>query len=288
MLNPQDITIAAVFTAHRSYNIDSFFHSCLFNDSKAKKCQFVLIDNGCTFDLQKEAEKWLALIPNWKIVKNEKIESLPYNHNLIYFYSTTPYVIHNNDEVFFREQWLSKLIGWVNKGNENKFAHLCRCSKGYYKELIQKVGYFNLNLPGKDSSDSDVEFREIKYLENSQISLADFAQKNHDIFCQHVIGGYWKQEFFSQLNCMSWLAELCVQPGDPNIRDNDSNLWLKNNENLSEQNKALNTLLNYHDLIDTQGLNDITKTFLPITKNTIYKDTDSVIKSTPETIQFLG
>lgn len=260
MLHPNQITIGVVFTFSRDINLSNFFTTCL-KDELTKECKFVIIDNCCTFNIKEQVEKYLKP-EQYKIVRNQKIESLPFNHNLIYFNAETEYVIHNNDEVYFLPNWLKSVIDWVNDNNHqglNKLAHLCRCSKGYYKHTLTRMGYFNLDLQGKEQSDSEIEFRELKYLEGSSISVEEFRHKDAENYLSKVIGGKWDLVFFKPLQSMCYIAKCCIQPADPAHRMNDSNRWLPGNENLSERNLTPERD-NWH-LIDSQSLTDISHLF---------------------------
>lgn len=263
MIIPGDITIGVVFSSSRDCNITEFFSSC-FNDPLSKQCNFLVIDNACTFDLREKIKEFFrkrAFRPTIHYVRNEQVESLPYNHNLIYFTSSTNYIIHNNDEVYFRKDWLTKSLDWINKPeNEGRICHLSRCSKGYNKEIIKKIGYFNLYLKRKDASDSDIEFREYKYLENPSVTQEWWKANGDGIVISKMIGS-WKQEFFYPVGCVSWMSDVIVQPGDPNFKMNDSNLWLT--ENLSENNTGYSSFSD----VGRQGLEDISE---------IYKDKKAI------------
>ena len=274
MITPSDITIGVIFTGQRDCHVDQFFRSCIKNSNyEILKSHFLVIDNACTFNLEEKVRDVVKEIlqdydrekenlGEIDFIRNNKIESLSFNHNLIFFNAKTDYIIHANDEVYWRKQWLEKTLKWINKpGNEEKICHLSRCTKGYSrKNVINKMGYFNLLLSGKDGSDSDIEWREMHYLENNSITVEEFQKIGGDIVAAKMVGGFWKQEFFAPLGCVSWISAVVAQPGDVNWKMNDSNTWLQGNENLSERNKNLGKE-NYWSLIGKQGLSDISYTF---------------------------
>lgn len=263
MIEPKNITLGVIFTGKRSSYLETFFQTCIFNDTLSVHCTFVIVDNATEFPLQELVEKWFKKhfpknSPTRIYVRNEKIESLPYNHNLIYFNAPTEYVIHNNDEVYFKKHWLHKTLEWINSHSENQIAHLCRCSKGYYKSVIPKWGYFNIQLSGKEQSDSDCEYREAKYLEERDITPQWWRMHGDAEIHKKIIGGYWRQEYFEPLKCQGWCSEICVQPIN-NMQENDSNNWLPGNSNLSENNKNVGKD-NWH-LVGAQGLEDISNVY---------------------------
>lgn len=250
-----DITMGVVFTK-RHYNIDNFFRSCLNNDALSRDLNFLIVDNDCDFDIESRVKDWLDG-HKYKIIRNKKIESLPYNHNLILLNSNTDYIIHNNDEVYFRENWLNNTLVWILKNGDNKIAHLCRCSKGYYKNFVLKMGFFNEKLSGKDASDSDIEYRELKYLEGKNITIDEFRSIVSKNFEEKIIGGYWKKEWFEPCKSDSWIGSIAVQPDNiKNDKLGDSNTWLKNNKNLSDKNLNIGKSDNWN-LVGSQGLDNI-------------------------------
>jgi hypothetical protein len=257
-MNIKDITIGVVFTKH-DFSLDAFFGSCLQNDKLSKDLNFVIIDNSCNFDLQSRVDAWLKNY-KYKIVKNDKIESLAHNHNLILYNSDTDYIIHNNDEVYFREQWLTNTIVWILKNGFNKVAHLCRCSKGYHKSAILKMGYFNELIQGKDGSDADIEYRETKYLDKSSITIEQWRQIESREFENKIIGQKWHKEWFEPCKSDSWIGQVAVQPDNiQNNKQGDSNLWLKEEKNLSNSNKQV--VIDWWSVIGKQGLDDINPEF---------------------------
>ena len=253
-MNINDITIGVVFTK-RDFNIDTFFNSCLENDRLSKDLKFIVIDNACDFDLDSKVKNYLKN-HDYDIVRNEKIESLTFNHNLILFNSKTNYIIHNNDEVYFREDWLKNTLIWILRFGSNKIAHLCRCSKGYHKSVILKMGYFNELIQGKDGSDGDIEYREIKYLENRNITPQGWLKINDQEFRNKIIGCTWYKSWFEPCKSETWIGKIVCQPDNiSNNKMGDSNLWLKQESNLSEKNKSV--IIDWLSVVGKQGLDDL-------------------------------
>ncbi len=257
-MNIKDITIGVVFTK-RDFNIDTFFGSCFGHDKYSKSLSFVVIDNACDFDLDFKVKDWLKNNP-YKIVRNNKIESLSYNHNQILFNADTDYIIHNNDEVYFRENWLFNTVIWVLNNGFNRIAQLCRCSKGYHKSAILKMGYFNLLLQGKDGSDGDIEYRELKYLEGKNITPQEWLKINDQEFRSRIIGGFWEKKWLENLKSDTWCGKIAYQPDNiTNNKIGDSNLWLKQESNLSDMNKEV--VIDWLSVVGKQGLDDINPEF---------------------------
>ncbi len=240
MLNTKDITIGVVFTK-RDFYIESFFIDLIMSDSElTKNLSFCIIDNCCDFSINQHVHKILKNY-NYKIIRNEKIESLPYNHNLIYFNSDTDYVIHNNDECYLRKDWLKNLVQWYSENDgKNMFGSLCRASKFYHKDFIKDIGYFNMLLTGKDGSDTSTEFLAIKKLQFPDLTVNEFRNRNDFYVHPSIIGGYWRKEFVKEKNMEMYCAKLACQPFQPEINKGDSNDWLfKDHEKeLSENNKS--------------------------------------------------
>jgi len=257
-LNIKDITIGVVFTK-RDFNIDTFFGSCFENDKLSKDLSFTIIDNACEFDLDSKIKHWLKN-NEYKIIRNNKIESLSFNHNSILFNAKNDYIIHNNDEVYFQPDWLKNTMIWILKNGFDRIAQLCRCSKGYHKSVILKMGYFNLLLQGKDGSDGDIEYRELKYLEGRNITPHEWLRICDIEFRNRIIGQQWDKAWFEPCKSETWIGKVACQPDNiSNDKKGDSNLWLKQESNLSDKNKEV--VIDWLSVLGKQGLDNINLEF---------------------------
>ena len=240
----------------REHVVKPFFRSCLKNGApRSKGLNFVIIDNACEFDLETEVKKHIEDSP-YKIIKNDCVESLAYNQNLIYFNSDTNYTIYSGEEVIFLDNWLDSALIWILKNDKNKFAHLARGVKGCYNELIPKLNYFNFLLTGKDGTDDDIEYREACHLADEQ-DMQSIDVDPHELgenFLHKVIGDKWRQEHQANeyYSGLVWASTLCWQP-EYEKNGGDSNAWLfgeESNKNLSPRNS------NRTDIWDLIGKQD--------------------------------
>lgn len=259
-MTTNEITLAGIFT-RRIENVETFIKSSQ-RDDFTENIKYLFINNSCDFDFEDEVKKYIKPNTQYKILRNEKIESLTWCHNQILFNAETDYIIHANDEVWFKIDWLKKTLKWINENDGiNRIAHLGRCTKGYHKSIIPKIGYFNILLTGKDGSDSDIEYREIKYIEGRNIPMNQYRSIDAEDLNTKIIGGYWRKEFLDDCGYEVWNSEITAQPNDPHGRG-DSNNWLRGNSDLSDRNLRLSADgYNYWDYVGVQGLEDISGLF---------------------------